>query len=450
MQLLALASLILYDIFILLYFKTIFPHKRRHWIFYISAVGINIGVTILSYLFLEHRFSVYLMMGSMMFAFYLLFRGNWVQILYAGSIYMFSLYSSRGIIMSIYSIALHISIKEVLHNDIYYHTIFVLAIFLSILVSLFIRKVILPDNKAKYLFNNSVQLRFVVIYLFFQLLFLTLINDARYHDDIRQTWLSSLYLGSCIISKVWLVFVFSHTAKVSELLEYELHTRKLQEQLSRQVRHYQSYRKFTESYRMFRHDYEKLMASVKTMLRNQEYGKATRILDDIHDTMQRDVLVHKTYSNNILLDAILQDAANVCEEKGIRFSAHVHLPESVSMTELDIVHVFSNIIDNSIEACDKVSGQERFVEVISRGTKEWAIVEVSNLFNGELLMENGEPKTTKDNKDYHGFGLRIVKETIETLGGLLFIETDQLKRIFKIRVCIPKASSRRQNSLIVQ
>lgn len=445
MQLLGPASLILYDVFILLYFKKISVHKRSHWIFYVAAVALNLVVTILSSSFLDHQFCVYLMMGSMMLAFHLLFKGNGIQILYAGSIYMFSLYSSRGIIMSVYSIVLQISIKELLDNDIYYNIIFVLAVFLSMVVNLFIRKVILPDNKAKHLFNNRVQLRFVVIYLIFQLIFLTLINDGRYHNYIRHAWLSSLYLGSCVISKVWLIFVLSHTSRVSELLEYELHTRKLQEQLSRQVQHYQSYRKFTESYRMFRHDYEKLMTSVKTLLRNRKYEKAIRILDDIHDTMQRDVLVHKTYSDNILLDSILQDAANACEQKDIRFSVHVHLPESVSMTELDIVHVFSNIVDNAIEACDKVFNQERFVEIISRETQGWSIVEVTNSFNGKLLIENGEPETTKDNKDYHGFGLRIAKKTIEALGGLLFIEPDQEKRIFKIRICIPKAPSRHQD-----
>lgn len=441
MRLLLLASLILYDIFILLCFRTVFPRKRNHWIFYIAAVAVNVGVTILSYMFLDHRIGIFLIIGSMMFAFYLLFRGNRIQLLFAGSICTFSVYSSRGIIVSIYSIVLHISIEDVLDNDIYYNAVFILALFLSILVSLFILKAILRDHKAKHLFNNRGQLRFVVVYIMFQLIFLMLINDGRYYHDIQQAWFSTLYLGSCIISKVWLMFAFNHTAKVSELLEYELHTRKLQEQLSRQVRHYQSYRKFTESYRIFWHDYEKLMTSVKTFLRHQEYEKATRILDDIHDTMQRNVHVHKTYSDNILLDAIFQDAANACEEKGVRFSVHVHLPESVSMTELDIVHVFSNIIENAIEACDKVSGQERFVEVISRETQEWAIVEASNSFNGELLMENGEPRTTKDDKSSHGFGLRIVKETVEALGGLLFIEPDQVNRFFIIRVCIPKALS---------
>ena len=105
------------------------------------------------------------------------------------------------------------------------------------------------------------------------------------------------------------------------------------------------------------------------------------MLDDIHDTMQRDVLVHKAYSNNVLLDAILQDAANTCEEKSIRFSAVAHLPENISITDLDIVRIFSNVINNAIEACNKVSGPEPFIEITSSGNPDWATIEVSNSFN---------------------------------------------------------------------
>ncbi|MEG6523439.1 sensor histidine kinase [Desulfotomaculum sp. 1211_IL3151] len=441
MQLLGFVSLIIYDIFILYYFRMMFPEKRSHWFYYAgAAVVINMGVTIPSYLFLDHRFAVFLMMGSMMLAFQLLFHGNRIQILYAGSIYIFSLYSSKGIIFSIYSMVLHSSIKDVLQHELYYETIFALAVLLSILTSLFIRKVVLPDEKARHLLHNRGQLRFVVIYLIFELVFLMLINDGRYHDEISQSWLSSLYLGACVIGKLWLMFVFNHTSKATESLEYELHTRKLQEQLSRQMRHYQSYQKYTESFRVFRHDYVKLMTSVKILMRNQDFEKAARMLDEIHDTMQRDVLVHKTYSDNIILDAILQDEANSCEEKGIRFSAVTHLPENI-MKELDIVRVFSNIIDNAIDACNKLSGPDRYIEITSDANEDWITIEVSNSFNGDLNMVNDMPETTKEDKDFHGLGLRIVTETIEGLGGLVFIEPDQIKKIFRIRLCIPKASS---------
>lgn len=419
-----------------------FQAKTRHWFYYIAAIVINIGVTILSYLFLDHRFTVFFIMGSIMLVFSMLFHGNRTQIIFAGSLYVFSLYNNRGIILSLYSIILRMSIKDVLQHETYYNTIFALAVLLAMLSSLLIRKVVIQDNKGRYLLNNRRQLRFVVIFLISQLLFLMLINDGRNQDAIRQPWFSSIYLGSYVISKLWMIFVFNHIAKISELLEYERHTYKLQEQLSLQMRHYHSYHRFTEGYRLFRHEYEKLMTSVKTLLKNQEYEKAVRMLDGIQDKMQRDVLVYKIYSNSIILDAILQDAANICEEKNIRFFAVTHLPEDI-MTELDIVHVFSNVIDNAIEACNKmISCSERFIEITSTGNQEWAIIEVINSFNGELLIaKNGELETTKERKDFHGFGLRIIKETIEGLGGLVFIEPDQEKRIFKIRLCIPKGSS---------
>lgn len=442
MQLLEIVlMLIIYDIYFFTYFKHMFQVKRNHLLFYAAAIFINIGITLPAYLFLDHRIAVLFIMGSIMIGFFMLFRVNRVQIIYAGSVYMFSIYSSRGIICSIYSMVLHTSIKDVLQNGTYYNSITALAVLLSILSVTFVRMIIVPDNKARYALTNKEQLGFTVVCLISQLLFLMFVNDGRYSVEIKSTWYTALYFGASIISKLCMQFVFHHTAKVVELLEYELHTRKLQEQLASQMRHYQAYHRFTESYRIFRHDYKKMMTSVKVLMNNKEYEKAARMLDDIQDTMQREVLIHKTYSDNMLLDAILQDAANSCGEKSIRFSAHALLPKDVRMSELDIVRIFSNTMDNAIEACSKISDKERFIEIASAGSREWATIEIANSFNGELSLSGGEPATTKEDKEIHGLGLRIIKETVEGLGGLVIMDPDQENRIFKIRICIPRSSS---------
>lgn len=442
MQLLEIVlMLIVYDIYFFNYFKHMFPIKRSHLLFYAAAIFINISITLTAYLFLDHRIAVFFIMGSIMLGFFMLFRVNRIQVIYAGSVYMFSIYSSRGIICSIYSMVLNTSIKDVLQNGTYYNAITALAVILSILSVTFVRTIIVPDNKARYALTNKEQLGFTVVCLIGQLFFLMFVNDGRYSVEIKSTWYTALYFGASIISKLCMQFVFHHTAKVVELLEYELHTRKLQEQLSSQMRHYQAYRKFTESFRIFRHDYKKMMTSVKVLMNNNEYEKAARMLDDIHDTMQREVLIHKTYSDNMLLDAILQDAANACGEKSICFSAHALLPKDVRMSELDIVRIFSNTIDNAIEACSKISDKERFIEIASAGSREWATIEIANSFDGDLPLSGGEPATTKEDKEIHGLGLRIIKETVEGLGGLVIMDPDQEKRIFKIRICIPRSSS---------
>ncbi|GLC82273.1 sensor histidine kinase [Lacrimispora brassicae] len=447
MQLLRVALLLsIYDIFILIYFKQVFRRKRNHWLFYIVAVVIDVGTTLPFYLIENDLFTILNMMISFMLIAYLFFYVNDIQMIYAGSIYVFSLYSSRGIVSSILSVILHTTISDILKNEISHDIVLALAIFLSILINLFIRKAVVPDNNAGNLIDNKEQLRFVVIYLVSNLALLVVLNNGSYYMEIKQSWFSILYLMACIVSKLWLIFVFDHTTKVSELLKYELYARKLQEQLSRQMVHYQSNKKFTESFRVFRHDYKRIMTSVRFLLQNREYEKATQVLDDVSNSMQQKLLSHKSYSNNVLLDAMIQDAARICEEKGISFSAQAYLSEKSQMSDLDIVCVFSNAIDNAIEACSKILGQDQFIRIMSSGTSEWDTIEIVNSFNGELAGAGKRPETTKRNKDFHGLGLRIIEEIIENLGGVLYIEPDQTAKIFKIVMCIPKALGLYKNS----
>ncbi|AOT71823.1 sensor histidine kinase [Geosporobacter ferrireducens] len=439
MMVIAIVSLVAYNIFIFFYLKRLFPLKREHWLYYAAAIALNIGAFLISDIWDLHQIGVFLILGSTLLIFKLLFRMKGLQVLCTGGMYMFSLYSSRGIIVSLYAIILKNSIAGVLRNEVYYYTIIVLAVLYSMLIFTLIRKTIVPLDKMKQLLCNREQLKFAVIYLFLLIIYLLLVNDGRFWG-IRPLWFSTLYLISFTMGKLGLLFVLNHTIRVSVLMEYELHTRQLQEQLERQIRHYKSYQRYTESFRAFKHDYKDMMASVKTLIKNHENEKAVKLIDDIHDTMQKSVLVHKTYSNNVLLDAVLQDAANTCEENHIRFSSFIYLPLDMILSELHIIRIFANVLNNAIEACCKVPALERFIEITSSGNQDWTMIEVANSFNGEVILAGEELKTTKKNKDFHGLGLNIIKDIIESMGGLVWIDADQDKRVFTIKLHIPQAS----------
>lgn len=430
-------SFIIYDIYILQYFKRMFYTRYEGFFYYLAAILFNLTVTISAYLNLDHRIAVFLMMISVILIIFFLFNVNLLQMIYAGSLYIFSIYSSRGIICSLYSIFLKQSIFKVLSDPIYYSCIFILSVYLSLLIFYITRKMAVPDYKARHALNNMEQLQFVVVYLIFQLMFLMLVNDGRYYETV-PLWYTYLYLWACVSGKLYLEFAFHHSARVSELLEHELNINKLKEQLSRQLRHYQSYSRFTKSFKIFRHDYEKLMGSVKLLLNQKEYDKAAKMLDDIQVTMKKNVLVHKTYSDHVLLDSILQDAANTCQDLKIQFTACACLPSDISASEMDVVCIFSNMVDNAIEACSNLKEENRFIEISSQGTREWVIIEMVNSFDGKLIQSGGEFKTRKNNKISHGFGLQIIRRTTENLGGLLYLEPEVEKRIFKIKVCLPR------------
>ncbi len=438
MQFIFLILLAIYNITSLLYFKRHFPEKRTHWIYYVIAVIFNLAcfyaVDLLNY----HQIGVLIVMASFMLELKLVFKMSLLRILHGGGSYILIIYSSRGITVSIFSIILKSSVNDILQQDFYYYIIASLSALVAIGYVQLVKKIIAPDDKIKPLFPNTKLLKLIVTYQFAILAYILLLNDGRFLD-IRALWFSILYLGSFFITMGSLAFIWNASYRVATLLDYELYTKRLQEQLERQVSHYMSYKKFTESYRTFKHDYKDMMSTVKTLIKNNENEKAVNLLDEIHDTMQKNVQMHKTYSDNVLLDAILQDAANTCEEHNIKFSAILHLPGDIVLSDLDVVRISTNVLNNAIEAADKVSdASERFIKVSGNVNIEWSFIEIANSFSGEIKYRDDELVTTKKDKDYHGFGLMSIKKIVEGAGGMVLIDVNQENKIFTLKLHIPR------------
>ncbi len=383
-----------------------------------------------------HRFGLLIMMAGMLVITRFLYRMNRIQMIYASSLYVFAVFSSRGIVVSIFSLAQQKSIGQVL-TERYYYLILFLAVVLSISINWILRVKLAPDDLGKHLINNSSQLLIVAIFLLTQIFYLLLINNGRFLA-LEGNWFSVLYLASCLISKGGFVLIIYHTLKVSILLQYEHKTLLLQEQLNRQMNHYRSYQDFTKSFRVFRHDFIQMMSGVKSLLQSGEQEKAIRLMDEIYDTMRSKVHIHNMYANHMLLDAILQDTANICKNREIEFIATLHLPDQLPLGDLETIRIFSNLLSNSVEACTIMEpSAKRFLRINGASINGWMFVEIVNSFNGLLKQVKGKLVTTKSNKDYHGMGLSIVEEIVQSVGGFILIDPHVEKRVFVVKLHIP-------------
>lgn len=86
--------------------------------------------------------------------------------------------------------------------------------------------------------------------------------------------------------------------------------------------------------------------------------------------------------------------------------------------ENDIYALLGNILDNAIEASEKRKKDEERVVNISTISKEGFIrIHEENFFDGDLIYENNVLKTTKQNKLYHGFGVKSIKLIAEKYHG---------------------------------
>lgn len=360
---------------------------------------------------------------------------NWLQAVYGGITCALSAYCSRGIFTAISAIIFQG--RDFLSDADTYYAITLFALPIALAVFKILRRTIFLDEKLKRFLCNSSQLQLVIVYEIAASINLMVMNSGRYLSP-NNIWYVGVALGTCMLTLGVLVFAIYQSIRSTELLEYQFKNLLLEQQYARQLRHYKSYQKYIESFQAFKHDYKSMMASVKTLIRAQENKQAIRLIDGIYDDMQKKVQIHKKYSDHVVLDAILQDLADICIENEIRFSFQVFAPRCTGLSLLDAIRIFHNITANAVEACKKLPAVERFMDITSFTDQRWVVLRVANSYNGEVYFKNGKLVTTKADKQNHGLGFGIVCEIVENLGGFVLYNTIPEKRIFEVRIHIPQ------------
>ncbi len=141
-------------------------------------------------------------------------------------------------------------------------------------------------------------------------------------------------------------------------------------------------------------------------------------------------------SGNPAIDALLTEKSMRCWARNITFTC---ICDGQCLSWLGVVDLYTllgNALDNAIEAAEKVSvGQARVVSVKIWRQASLACVEIENSYTGTVTLQDGLPATSKDDADYHGYGLKSVRSIAESHGGHLSLEAAPGR--FTLRVVLP-------------
>ena len=112
------------------------------------------------------------------------------------------------------------------------------------------------------------------------------------------------------------------------------------------------------------------------------------------------------------------------------------------MKSSDVYSLFGNALDNAIEAVIKLQDKEkRVIGLKVRSAGELISVTLKNFYEGELLLdEEGFPDTTKEDKDYHGYGMKSIRMIVEKYDGDVSILTKE--GVFYLNILLPKPNKK--------
>ena len=141
-------------------------------------------------------------------------------------------------------------------------------------------------------------------------------------------------------------------------------------------------------------------------------------------------------TGNDVLDTILTEKSFVCTRQGIRFSCNIHAEHMDIIDVIDFYTIVSNGLDNAIECVSRYEDNEKKVinvAVLERGSMLHIFID--NYFDGELEFCNGFPVTSKDDKGYHGYGVKSMQMIAKKYGGDIRISVNN--HTFSLQIMLP-------------
>ena len=136
------------------------------------------------------------------------------------------------------------------------------------------------------------------------------------------------------------------------------------------------------------------------------------------------------------LDLVLSNKSLMCSGKEIVLTCVADGRRLGFMEDADVYALFGNILDNAIEAVDRLEDREkRLITLTVRAQGQMLIVTEENYYDGQLVLEQGLPVTTKADKRFHGFGMQSIKMLTEKYGGDLRLQTKA--GIYRLSILFP-------------
>ncbi|CEN23322.1 two-component signal transduction sensor histidine kinase [[Clostridium] sordellii] len=224
--------------------------------------------------------------------------------------------------------------------------------------------------------------------------------------------------------------VYSYTIKYENKL--------MKENILKEYNHYLCIKREQDKVKEVYHDIKNHMICIRDMSVNSNTKGIINYIDSIQQKYNKYSEFNNTYdTGNMIVDSILNNKKSICEKKDIDFFADVDFSKSDFIDTVDVCIIFSNIIDNAIEACEKINSidLERSIIIKSRYIDNFCIISIENTKNDDTVIQNGKIKTTKKDSFTHGLGLKNVRNTVKKYLGEVSINYTDNK--FNLKIMIP-------------
>ena len=165
-------------------------------------------------------------------------------------------------------------------------------------------------------------------------------------------------------------------------------------------------------------------------------GRSARVTPEALAEMEQTIDIYDSMVSTgcRALDIILTEKSLYCQKNNIVIRCIADGRGLSFLQDVDIYSLFGNLLDNALEACERMRRDEcRFIHIQAKSVKKCFLIEVRNSMDRTEQFTEGF--TNKEDSQEHGIGLLNVGDVVHGYDGVLNAEAEN--GIFLISVLMP-------------
>ena len=183
--------------------------------------------------------------------------------------------------------------------------------------------------------------------------------------------------------------------------------------------------------RGWRHDYHNHLQTLKARLDMGQAGEARAYLDSLEEDL--DGIRALAETGNVCLDAILNAKLSIVLKRGIDLDFKAQVPSNLTVSDIDLCVILGNLIDNAVEACEKVAGEGRFLRLYIGVFKQQLYLSVTNATSETVRKIDAAYISAK--RGSHGHGLKRIDRVVEKYAG--YVNRQNEPGVFATEILLP-------------
>jgi sensor histidine kinase regulating citrate/malate metabolism len=184
-----------------------------------------------------------------------------------------------------------------------------------------------------------------------------------------------------------------------------------------------------------RHDIKNYITVALTMTEQNKYAELQHFLEQLSNEKINSITTYINTKRSVM-GAVLNSKLSKANKNNICMQCYI-LSEFESISDMDIGILLANLLDNAIEACEK---NQKTSEITVKTWTEagYYFLEICNTVESEVLVNNPQLESNKDDIELHGVGLRSVRDIVNKYDGMMSF--NQKGNIFHVYVSLEKKS----------